>query len=38
MGERLMPVLGGSEISARLKHLNLVDRLIVAPLLPRMNS
>ena len=33
MGERLMPVLGGSEISARLEHPNLVDRLIVAPLL-----
>jgi hypothetical protein len=33
MGERLMPALGGSEISARLKHPRLVDRLIVAPLL-----
>ena len=33
-----MPVLGGSEISARLEHPNLVDRLIVAPLLAPMNS
>src|SRR5262249_15561781 len=33
MGERVMAALGGSEIYERLKHPNLIDRLIVSPLL-----
>jgi dCTP deaminase len=33
MGERIMAALGGNEISARLTHSNLRERLIVGPLL-----